>query len=133
MLGALVFADDLARRDLEAIVHPAVYRAIQAGLRAFELLGDAPVVAVAIPLLYETGHEGDFNPVVATICPEAMQVDRLRKRGLTEDEARRRLRAQLSAIDKAARADLVIDTSGSFEETDRQIDETVGKLRRLRN
>src|SRR5438552_8575320 len=39
-LGSIVFADDAARRDLEALVHPAVYRAIAAGLRAFELMGE---------------------------------------------------------------------------------------------
>ena len=56
-LGPLVFADPAARRDLEAIVHPAVYRAITAGLRAFELTGSA-IAIVDIPLLYENGRAG---------------------------------------------------------------------------
>src|SRR5687767_1573568 len=42
-LAPLVFADPAARRDLEAIVHPAVYRAIEAGVRAFELIGSTPL------------------------------------------------------------------------------------------
>ena len=58
-LGPIVFGDASARRDLEAIVHPAVYRAIAAGLRGLELLGD-PVAVVDVPLLYETGAEKDF-------------------------------------------------------------------------
>src|SRR5688500_5526901 len=53
-LGPIVFSDRAARRDLEAIVHPAVHRAITAGLRAFELTG-ATIAIVDIPLLYETG------------------------------------------------------------------------------
>src|SRR4051812_38475571 len=61
-LGPIVFADDTARRELEAIVHPAVYRAINAGVRAFELMGDAFAV-VDVPLLYETGAEKDFDKV----------------------------------------------------------------------
>src|SRR5262249_10281001 len=55
-LGAIVFADPSARRALEEIVHPAVYRAIAAGMRAFELLDRSPVAIADIPLLYETGH-----------------------------------------------------------------------------
>src|SRR3954466_478866 len=51
-LGSIVFADQSARRELEAIVHPAVYRAIQAGLRAFERIGGSSLAVVEIPLLY---------------------------------------------------------------------------------
>src|SRR5882672_10485660 len=66
-LAPIVFADPTARRDLEAIVHPAVYRAIAAGLRAFELLGDYPLAVVDVPLLFETGAEKDFDRVIVTV------------------------------------------------------------------
>ena len=60
----IVFADPAARRELEAMVHPAVYRAITAGLRAFELLRPGlPLAVVDVPLLYESGHAGDFDRV----------------------------------------------------------------------
>ena len=65
-LGPVVFADDHARHDLESIVHPAVYRAVTAGLRAFELVDGATLAIVDIPLLYETGREADFDKVIAT-------------------------------------------------------------------
>ena len=128
-LGPLVFADPSARRELEAIVHPAVYRAIGAGLRAFELLGDVPLALVAIPLLYETGHAQDFGRVIATVCPPDLQVARLAERGVTADAARQRLAAQWSAADKAARADFVIRTDGTFEETDAQVEHVLKVLR----
>jgi dephospho-CoA kinase len=121
-LGPLVFADPAARADLEAIVHPAVYRAIEAGLRAFALIGGSPVVVVDIPLLYETGHAADFTQVVATLCAPEVQLARLRDRGLTEEAARQRLAAQMPGAEKAARADEVIRTDGTFEETDAQVD-----------
>jgi dephospho-CoA kinase len=127
-LGALVFADASARRDLESLVHPAVYRAIEAGLRAFQLI-DRPLLAVvAIPLLFETGRAADFDVVVATTCPVAIQRARLVTRGLSEAEIDLRLAAQWSAADKAQRADHVIDTSGSFEETDRQVESLLQNL-----
>src|SRR5258708_659345 len=53
-LGSIVFADSSARRALEEIVHPAVYRAVTAGMRAFELLERSPLAIADIPLLYET-------------------------------------------------------------------------------
>src|SRR5258708_20865998 len=55
-LGPIVFADQAARKELEAIVHPAVYRAVTAGLRGFQLSGSYPMAVVDLPLLYETGH-----------------------------------------------------------------------------
>src|SRR5215467_4369327 len=93
-LGPIVFADAAARRDLEAIVHPAVYRAIEAGIRAFELSGRYPFVVVDVPLLFETGTDKRFDRVIVTACEPALQVARLVGRGLTEAAARQRLAAQ---------------------------------------
>jgi dephospho-CoA kinase len=126
-LGPIVFADEAARRDLEAIVHPAVHRAIAAGLRAFELTGSAIAIA-DVPLLYETGGETRFSRVVATVCTPATQLARMRARGLSEEEARLRLAAQMPAHEKAARADFVITTDGTFQETDAQVDGTWSHL-----
>jgi dephospho-CoA kinase len=120
-LGPVVFADAAARRDLEAIVHPAVYRAIVAGLRAFELTGSA-IAIVDVPLLYETGGETRFDRVVATVCAPAVQLTRLRARGLSDEQARQRLAAQIPAEQKAARADFVVRTDGAFPETDAQVE-----------
>jgi dephospho-CoA kinase len=126
-LGSMVFADAAARQDLEALIHPAVYRAITAGLRAFELL-ESPLAVVDIPLLYESGHAEDFDRVIVTACPPEMQRARLLERGLTDAEARQRLAAQWPTEDKARRATFVIRTDGTFEETDRQVDKIVARL-----
>jgi dephospho-CoA kinase len=127
-LGAIVFADADARRSLEAIVHPVVYRAIGEWLRALERAEDVCLAVVDVPLLYETGRATDFDRVIATVCPRAVQIARLLSRGLTREEAERRLEAQLPADEKAARADFAIATGGTFEETDRQVDELVHQL-----
>jgi dephospho-CoA kinase len=129
-LGPIVFDDAQARRDLEAIVHPAVYRAIAAGLQGFERLGD-PIAIVDVPLLYETGGEKDFARVIVTACSLELQMARLAERGLTEDAARQRLAAQWPTEKKAARADFVIRTDGTFEETDRQVAEVLETLQGL--
>jgi dephospho-CoA kinase len=127
-LGAIVFADDAARRDLEAIVHPAVYRAIEAGLRAFAKLGHSLAV-VEIPLLYETGHASDFDCVIVTSCPDDLQLKRLAGRGLSEARARQIVAAQKATADKAALADVVIRTEGEKSATDEQVRQFLQALR----
>ena len=128
-LGAIVFADAGARRALEQIVHPAVYRAIAAGMRAFELLERSPVAVADIPLLYETGHAGDFDRVIATVCPRPMQIRRLKERGLSDAEAEQRLAAQMSADEKALRADYIIQTDDTIESTNAQVDQILESLK----
>ena len=127
-LGPIVFADQAARRELEAIVHPAVYRAIAAGVRAFELTGTHAFAIVDIPLLFETGADQRFDRVIVTACPPELQIARLKERGLSDDAARQRLAAQWPTEPKAARADFVIRTDGTFEDTDRQVEDIVRSL-----
>ena len=122
-LGRIVFDEPEARRDLEAMVHPAVYDTIRQWFGALESAAVPPRIAIAdIPLLYETGRASDFDLVVVASCRPEQQLDRLmRSRGLTEEEAALRIDAQLPIEEKAKRADFVIDTSGTFAATDRQI------------
>jgi dephospho-CoA kinase len=126
-LGAIVFADEAARRDLEAIVHPAVYRAIEAALRAFEKAGDALAV-VEIPLLYESGHADDFDRVIVTACSEENQIRRLAARGLSENRAHQILAAQKPTAEKVAQADFVIRTDHDRSDTDLQVRGVLLKL-----
>ena len=119
-LADIVFSDPRARLDLEAIVHPAVRAAAEDWFAA--LPASAPFAVVAIPLLFETGRERDFDAVIVTACAPETQLARLMARdGLTEPDARRRLDAQLPLDEKRRRADYVIDTDGTVEETDRQV------------
>ena len=115
ILGSIVFGDADARRDLEAIIHPRVYIAIE---QWFATL-DAPAGVADIPLLYETGRAADFDIVIVAACTPEQQMERLMSRnGLSHDAARARIAAQLPLADKIARADYVIDTSGSLDDTD---------------
>jgi dephospho-CoA kinase len=126
-LGRVVFADDDARRDLERIVHPAVYDVVEgwfAAQAAGAPAGAGRRIAMAdIPLLYETGQAGRFDCVIVAACPPDLQVRRVMARdGLSDADARRRIAAQMPIDDKRARADYVIDTSGSFDDTRRHVD-----------
>ena len=128
-LGNLVFSDPDARRALEAIIHPVVYAAIERWFDGVGRTGHSTAAIADIPLLFETGHERDFDIVIVSACPPAEQRARLIARdGLSDAEADRRIASQMPIEEKARRADYVIDTSGSLEDTDRQVAEVWTQL-----
>jgi dephospho-CoA kinase len=130
-LGRVVFADLKARRDLEAIVHPEVFRGIETWFARLQGEPLPPRLAVAdVPLLFETGYQDRFDRVIVAFCEPDEALRRLMKRdGLSQDEARQRVATQLPIDLKRARADYVIDTSGTTADTDRQVDEVIARLR----
>ena len=119
-LAQIVFADPLARRDLERIVHPAV-RARAAELE--RAAGAAAVVVHVIPLLVETGQQEDFDLVVTVDVDHETQIKRLMARnGYTRDEAESRIAAQASREDRRIAADVVLGNTGSVTQLREQID-----------
>ncbi|HEY0875345.1 MAG TPA: dephospho-CoA kinase [Vicinamibacterales bacterium] len=127
VLASIVFSDRTARADLESIIHPEVYRRIN------EWFANQPTgvrFAIAdIPLLFETGHEHDFDAVIVVACEPFEQLRRLIERdGLPEEAARARLAAQWPIGEKVARADFVIRTDGTFDETESQVREVFDAL-----
>jgi dephospho-CoA kinase len=127
-LGDIVFRDAAARRDLEAIVHPAVREAIDEFFG--QLPANTPFAVADIPLLYETGRDGRFDKVIVVACSRDRQVERVMARdGLTRANAERRLASQWPIEDKVARADYVIRTDGSYDETDAQVAALLDRFR----
>jgi dephospho-CoA kinase len=119
-LAEIVFANPIARRDLERIVHPAV-RARAAELE--RAAGDAAVVVHVIPLLVETGQHEDFDLVVTVDTDRETQIQRLMARnGFTRAEAESRISAQASREERTRAADVVLYNTGSLTQLEQQID-----------
>jgi len=113
-LRRVVFSDATARARLEAILHPLIRDLRMAWLEERRHAGGALVV-FEIPLLFETGTEGDFDVTVLVDAPAELRLARLmRARGLEEVEARRIMEAQMDPARKRAAADFVIDNGGSL-------------------
>jgi dephospho-CoA kinase len=126
-VGQIVFKDKRARLDLEAIIHPAVIKAINDFFSG--LPKRTPFAVADIPLVFETGREKDFDAIVVVACPREMQLQRVMERNkLSKEDAERRLNAQLPIDQKVKRATHVIKTDGTFEQTDAQVDELIKKL-----
>jgi dephospho-CoA kinase len=124
-LGAIVFADPAALARLEAIVHPAVGRAILRRLEEWRSQPQPPRVVVieAIKLL-ESSLAKLCDAVWIVVAPREVQIERLvRTRGLTPEEAALRIDAQPPVEPKLARADVVIHNDGSLDHLRCQVEE----------
>ncbi len=115
-LGKLVFGEPQARRTLEGIIHPEVRSLAQRRLQELEESG-ARIVFYMAPLLMEAGADSLCSEIWVIDLDEATQLQRVTARdGLSSQEARQRMAAQMPLAEKAARGDLVIDNRGSIEE-----------------
>jgi dephospho-CoA kinase len=118
-LAEIVFADPLARQDLERIVHPAV-RARAAELE--RAAGSAAVVVHVIPLLVETGQQQEFDFVVTVDVDQETQIQRLMARnGFSRAQAEARIAAQAGREDRKIAADVVLDNTGSVAQLRDQV------------
>lgn len=120
-VAARVFQDSEARRELEALTHPPVRRAILDALAAAEANGDS--VLLDVPLLLERGLIEECDAVAFVHASEATRRARAASRGWAPDELDRRERAQASLDEKRARADVTIDNDGPLEATRQQVAE----------
>lgn len=126
-LATIVFTDEEARRDLENIIHPYVRQATETWFASLDSL--VPFAIADIPLLFEAGREGEFDAVIVTACEPATQLERLMTRDhLTEAEATQRIAAQWPLDRKIERADYVIRTDGTADDTNRQVDAVAFQL-----
>jgi dephospho-CoA kinase len=120
-LAGIIFADPAARARLNAITHPRIRERMDADIAARR--SGSGVLVVDIPLLYENERTGTVETVIVVWVDPATQLRRLQERdGLTLEEARQRIAAQMPLDEKRARADVVIDNSGSRESTQRQVE-----------
>lgn len=113
-LARLVFSEPSARLRLESIVHPILRASLLAWRDATAAPGAAPLRVAQIPLLFETGWTDGwtFTATVETSSEEA-RLARLRARGLSDEEARARIAAQLPAAERMKRADFVVLNDGT--------------------
>jgi len=125
-LAQIVLSDPKKLSALEAIVHPAVREAREAFVQEHQ---QAPALIFEIPLLFETGGEGDFDKVIVVSAPAEVQRRRvLRRPGMHEAKLDSILERQTPDEEKRRRADFVIDTAGDLSTTEAQVREIIACL-----
>ncbi|MCM8558086.1 dephospho-CoA kinase [Sphingomicrobium sediminis] len=125
-LSAMVLGDRDALARLEGIVHPAVHHE---RTRFILANGDAPALLFDIPLLFETHGEENFDHVIVVSADADTQRERvLAREGMTEAKFASILERQMPDAEKRERADFVVDTNGSLDETRAQVDRILSCL-----
>jgi dephospho-CoA kinase len=128
-LGAVVFADRAKLDALNAIVHPRVRAEFMRQFAEWSRDGSRAAAFVEAALLVEAGYLDELDGLVVAWARPEQQVERLRERGMSEVEARRRLAAQMPVEEKMKFATEKIDCSGKMEETRRQVETLAAKIR----
>lgn len=128
-LGALVFNDEQARRDLERILHPRVRQECRRLTKEYATAG-ATIIGQLVPLLFEANLKQEYDEVWAVIADEKTLRERLKLRdGLNDAEIARRLSAQLNQTEKANRSDKVINNSQDLVQTRQQVETCLHELK----
>lgn len=128
-LASLVFADRTKLDRLNAIVHPLVAEIIDRQFEQWAKDGIRDAGFVEAALIVEAGLHQKLDGLVVTYSPPKQQLERLRERGMSEEEARQRMAAQLPMAQKLRHATETIDCSGTLQETRRQVEKLAAKLR----
>jgi dephospho-CoA kinase len=135
-LAQIVFAQPAKLQRLNAIVHPRVEERVVTEIDKLQRdstgATDPGAVFVEAALIYEAGLDKKLDGVVVVYCKPEQQLERLVARGLTAEEARRRIAAQMPVEEKFRLASEKIDCSGTLEETQRQVEHLATKVRAVR-
>ena len=122
-LGQIVFADEARRQKLNSILHPFIIKRQDEIMRQWEQETPDAIAVVDAALMIESGGYKRFDKLIVVHCRPEIQLQRLMKReGLSQPEADRRIKSQMPQAEKINYADFLIDTSGEFETTRRQVE-----------
>lgn len=130
-LAAIVFADKEKLARLNAIMHPEVERRMAKWFSEQAIPGGPAFAICQAALLVEAGYKNRLDQLIVVDCRRDQQLKRLAARGLNERDGMLRIEAQMSSEERLRAADDVIDTSGSLDETRRQVRDLAQKLSRL--
>ena len=122
-LGQIVFADEVRRQKLNSILHPFIIKRQDEIVRQWEQETPDAIAVIDAALMIESGGYKRFDKLIVVHCRPEIQLQRLMKReGLSQPEADRRIKSQMPQAEKMKYADFLIETSGEFETTRRQVE-----------
>jgi len=126
-LANVVFSDTVARKKLEAILHPRIRERWLSQIEIWRK-ENCPLAVVVIPLLFETQAESHFDKIICVACAENSRRERLQARGWAPDQITNRIAAQMPVTEKIARADFLVWSEGDVQNHSRQVDAILRRI-----
>ena len=131
-LGAIIFEDPAKRKLLNSILHPSIIKEEERLIREAREKGTHTIAIVSAALMIETGNYKAFKKVIVVHCNRELQIERIMKREkISRREAIQRITSQLTTREKKKHADYLINTSGPFTQTRKQVVQVYQKLLKL--
>ncbi len=118
VVADIIFRNKTVRRKLEALLHPLVFRAVEASIKKIKT---GTLLVVEVPLLFESGFQKQFDRTIAVYTNQKTALGRLKEKGVSRKDALARLHAQMDIRQKKQLADYVIDNNGTRQQTKAQI------------
>ena len=131
-LGDIVFDDEEKRKQLQGFIYPRLFEEYSRRIRDIEEKDSSAIVIADVPLLIEIRLQTMFEKIILVYAPEEQQLQRLIERdGFSNEDARKRLEAQMSIEEKLQYADYVVHNTGSLESTEAEAQDIYRELQRL--
>ncbi|MCX8031532.1 MAG: dephospho-CoA kinase [Thermodesulfovibrionales bacterium] len=125
LLANIVFSDPTFRIRLEDILHPKIFKLIDERIKT---LSDSSIVVIEAPLIFERGYQNRFDIIITVYTSLEQAIQRLREKGISEDEARLRLNNQFPIKMKVDKSDYSVDNSKTYDYTREQVMDIYQKL-----
>ncbi|NPA54379.1 MAG: dephospho-CoA kinase [Aquificae bacterium] len=128
-LAGIVFNNLEKKKQLEGILHPLVFQEIQKWLKEIEKKDPEAVAIAEVPLMIETGSYKNYDKIIVVYAPEELQMERLVKKGMTKEEALRRIKSQMPIEEKIKYADIVIENTESIQKLSKKVEKVYELLK----
>lgn len=126
LLAEIVFEHPHLRISLENILHPRVFKKIDEEIA--KITDPSAIVIIEAPVIFERGYQNRFDKIITVYTSEDIAIQRLKRKGISEENIRKRLKSQFPIEMKIKISDFTIDNSGNIEDTKRQVEEICSKL-----
>ena len=131
LLSQIVFDYPHLRISLEDILHPRVFKKIDFEIYRIKASGKLNIIIIEAPVIFERGYQNKFDIIITVFAPEDIAIARLKNKGISEEEARKRLGSQFPIEMKVGKSDYSIDNGRTIEHTRQQVNDIYQRLLRM--
>ncbi len=128
LLSEIVFNHPHLRISLEDILHPRIFKGIEYEVYKIKAAGKENIIIIEAPVIFERGYQNRFDIIITVFTSVDVAIERLRNKGINEEEARKRLASQFPIDMKVSKSDYSIDNSKTVEYTKEQVIEIYQRL-----